>query len=154
MPRRAPNHRGFTFLETMITGFLFIFFLLQLGNIWQAYDKWYQYLQDRLEVDQEARVARQFLVADFARTEDAVLHPPLCALSLDDTQAERSATYEFVAPWLIRHGQAPTRVFPVAGRVSQVNFGLDSYRVLTSQVSLSKRDHDAELTVYVAQSAE
>lgn len=150
MRRRKLSSGGFTFLEMMITGFLFIFFLLQLGNIWAAYDKWFQYLGDRLEVDIESRMARKFLTADLSRTQDVLVGSSSCVLSLDDTQPGRLATYRFQAPFLMREGDDPTQLFPVAAFVQQAGFGLDSHMIGSAQVSIGLRDNGSVLSVYMS----
>jgi len=151
MRQKKLASRGFTFLEMMVTGFLFIFFLLQLGNIWAAFDKWFQYLGDRVEVDIESRVARKFMATDLLRTQSVLVGTSSCVLSLDESMPGRLATYQFQTPFLLRGGDDPTLSFPVAGCVQQAAFGLDSHMISSSRISFGRRDNVSVLSIYMSQ---
>jgi hypothetical protein len=124
-------------------------FLLQLGNVWAAYDKWYQYLQDRLEVDVESRMARRFLTEDLTRTSDVLVSSSSMVLSLDDSLPNRMATYRFQVPYLFRAGADPTVSFPVAAHVENAEFGLNSNLISSALLSFVRRDNACSMTIYM-----
>lgn len=120
MRRRA----GWTLLELMLTGALFMLLITQLGGAWLTFARSMRYLHHRSSLNREALVARTCLARDLLLADHATLGGP-ATLRLHFTGPHSTvAVYRKAGESLIREDAAAGHAVRVARHLEGLAFTL------------------------------
>jgi len=143
------NEKGFTLLEMLIASSIFIIILFQIGNVWEAMDKWLLDLIERSNIDREARIARDFLISDLVITKNVTLGPFYgWELHLDGNGAPL-AQYWQDQDMLIRRGNSPQETFPVTRYLSNSDFRIGADESATAFLDFQGTNSNASIDVFM-----
>jgi len=143
------SQKGFTLLELLIAGTLFMVFVIQIGSLWTSMDKHIGYIADRIVVAREARTARALLLGDLAGSASVTLGVSEVMTVHYTGPGVPDVTYSNSAGSLLRTDAGANWSLPAARYLESASYTLEGDGSLRASLSFRKGQAQTTLNVFM-----